>query len=623
MRPVLFADLDDTLFRSLSRFGGETRGMTQVTTAKNGNHSWMTPRQSMFLDWAMAALEVIPVTARSREAYARVSLSFSGPAVLSNGALIIDCNGRTDPIWQERTAEISNRFSRLLNDMLRTLQVAVHAQNIRAWIISEEDRDIYLCVKSNNSAELVDRDLDMAACILSESFDLAGLKVHRNANNLSLTPNELSKAAAVTHLLETRPELAERILFGAGDSLTDLHFMSMADFMMVPPTSQIAKSLDIPAPKQDCIIARDPLPVGTAGSGSYDHDDVRFLMKVVDLAPVGIEEKERLIQSGKQHYSEMISVERRPDFRYLELFESACKTNIPRIAREMAGIATILVEHARSIGPHKRLALCSLVRAGVPYGVILSRELKHRGVDVTHFGVSIIRDKGLDTNAIKAVLQHFLPEEVVFVDGWTGKGAIASELDRSWRTLTGQKPCLVVLADPCGRADICGSHDDWLIPSGILGGIVSGLISRSILNAEIISGSDFHGCLRLENMRDLDHSKAFVGAVCDAIAGYRAGTRGSLPDAALKAQLRSASEDCVGKILREFGATSHNLIKPGIAEATRAVLRRKPERVFLRSANDPDVAALRHLCDIDCVEMTIDPALTGPYRAITLIRRSA
>ena len=57
--------------------------------------------------------------------------------------------------------------------------------------------------------------------------------------------------------------------------------------------------------------------------------------------------------------------------------------------------------------------------------------------------------------------------------------------------------------------------------------------------------------------------------------------------------------------------------------ATRAVLRRRPERVLLRSAaGDPDLAALIHLCERDEVPVVADAALAGPYRAVTVIRET-
>ena len=39
-------------------------------------------------------------------------------------------------------------------------------------------------------------------------------------------------------------------------------------------------------------------------SGSYESRDVTFLLRPVQLAPTPVEEKERLIQSGKRHYRE-------------------------------------------------------------------------------------------------------------------------------------------------------------------------------------------------------------------------------------------------------------------------------------------------------------------------------
>src|SRR5690606_22793723 len=74
-------------------------------------------------------------------------------------------------------------------------------------------------------------------------------------------------------------------------------------------------------------------------------------------------------------------------------------------------------------------------------------------------------------------------------------------------------PRLVVLADPAGRAWLAASGDDWLIPSGILGSTVSGLISRSILNEETIAMDGFHGCVEWDHLRGIDTSRQFVDIV--------------------------------------------------------------------------------------------------------------
>lgn len=366
------------------------------------------------------------------------------------------------------------------------------------------------------------------------------------------------------------------------------------------------------------------LPDSSAFSGSYAPEDVTFLLKKVRMRPTPLEEKERRIQAGTAHYSEMISAEPRPDARYLAIFEEACGPGVPRLARDVRALTGQILDLVQAGQLNAQVTLCSLVRAGVPYGILLRRDLERAGVDVAHFGVSIIRDRGLDTVAMRHVLAERPADGVVFVDGWTGKGAIATELERSWRAIAGRAPRLAVIADPCGRADLCASREDWLIPSGILGGNVSGLISRSILKSDLIGEGHFHGCLILDHLADLDVSVAFVNRV-DAHLCQLHSSGPIHPDVrpAAAARFRAAAGGAVSAIASRFGIRNTNRIKPGIAEATRALLRRRPERVLLGGAvGDPDLAALIHLCQRDEVSVVADAALTGPYRAVTVIRET-
>lgn len=357
----------------------------------------------------------------------------------------------------------------------------------------------------------------------------------------------------------------------------------------------------------------------THNSGSYAQEDVIFLLKQVELAPTGVAEKERMIQTGAAHYSEMISEERRPDARYLAIFEEARSRGNARIAREVIGMALSIEAKIQSGELPEEITLCSLVRAGVPFGILLHRELKALGISSTHYGVSIIRDKGLDEVALRHIVDRHLASGIIFVDGWTGKGAISNELAKSWKSFSGRDPFFAVLADPSGYATMSGSHDDWLIPSGILGANVSGLISRSILNKDLIGPGDLHGYIHVGHLSDIDVSRDFV----DQITLIAHKMRGSLTASATSSErclsLRSDADASIQTIAKMHNVENVNRIKPGIAEATRAVLRRKPERVFLRSNDDPDLSALIHLCRMDGIPIEVSEELTGPYRAITLI----
>ena len=53
-------------------------------------------------------------------------------------------------------------------------------------------------------------------------------------------------------------------------------------------------------------------------SGSYRQEDVEFLLTPMALEPIlDLAEKERMIQSGQRHYSEMLSPESLPSPAYL------------------------------------------------------------------------------------------------------------------------------------------------------------------------------------------------------------------------------------------------------------------------------------------------------------------
>jgi hypothetical protein len=361
--------------------------------------------------------------------------------------------------------------------------------------------------------------------------------------------------------------------------------------------------------------------VSTTIVGTYNPEDITFLLKPVQIAPTDIATKERMIQSGAAHYSEMISEERRPDERYLTIFEQARSKGQDRIAIEICSLAQRIAHRVLEGSLERKITLCSLVRAGVPYGVLLQRELTAIGVDTTHFGVSIIRDRGLDRNAVNYILKSRPVGGVIFVDGWTGKGAISTELQKSWQEITGRTSAeLVVLADPGGFASMSGSHEDWLIPSGILGANVSGLISRSILNKDVIGPDDFHGSISVNHLADIDVSLDFVNGITQRMPQYRDSVASASPTQDMQA-LRTRALASVNAIAERFSVDNYNRIKPGIAEATRAILRRKPEKAFIRSFDDPDLEALIHLCRSDGVDVVEDEFLTGPYRAITLIEK--
>jgi hypothetical protein len=379
--------------------------------------------------------------------------------------------------------------------------------------------------------------------------------------------------------------------------------------------------------------------------GSYRPDDVTFLLKRLAPLPfVDVAHKEKLIQSGQRHYSEMLSPEALPSARYLEIFRSACEANRSQMARDCLTLAALIA--ARRSGP---ITLVSLVRAGTPVGVILKHLLRQvLGREAAHYSVSIVRDRGIDEVALGHILsQGHAPESIVFIDGWTGKGVISRVLTQAIEDFNQRHACaidagLYVLSDLAGTAACAASSLDYLIPSSILNATVSGLVSRSVLNDSIGPG-DFHGCVYYDQFEAHDVSREFADSLVaegvalanrealsalngETLASPRTGKNFftanreglSTPEPMDRARAAAVSTEFLAATMARHGITDVNLIKPGIGEATRVLLRRVPRLLMLRDAEAPDVAHLKVLAAEKSVPLIVDANL--PYQAVSLIQ---
>ncbi|CAM5505568.1 Phosphoribosyltransferase OS=Streptomyces alboniger OX=132473 GN=CP975_10595 PE=4 SV=1 [Streptomyces alboniger] len=360
----------------------------------------------------------------------------------------------------------------------------------------------------------------------------------------------------------------------------------------------------VPAPHTSPHISeRPPLlpePLRGPAFSSYAPDDVGWLLQ--DLSDVTLEapteEREEAIQSGGAHYAESLPVEYQPSERYQELFRAALDTSATRIAQAVGTVTeTVLAE--RPSPP----VLVSLARAGTPVGVLMRRWAAHRhGLDLPHYAVSIVRGRGIDANALRWLAAHHDPADVVFVDGWTGKGAITRELAEAIRQYeasggaTGFSPEIAVLADPGSCVRTYGTREDFLIPSACLNSTVSGLISRTVLRADLVGADDFHGAKFYRELAGSDVSGDFV----DAVAA-RFDEAADAVDLRVK-ELLSADRAptwegwaAVERISEEYGIHDVNLVKPGVGETTRVLLRRVPWKILARSGAGADLDHVRLL----------------------------
>jgi len=324
--------------------------------------------------------------------------------------------------------------------------------------------------------------------------------------------------------------------------------------------------------------------------GSYSRDDVIFVLKDIShlIKEQCNEDREHAIQSGT-HYSEMLPIEYQPSEEYLKVFH-----NTLRMTSEKIAMATAIVSEKILKKRGKNIVLLSLARAGTPAGILIKRYIKLKyGITLPHYSISIIRDKGIDENALFWIRKKHPSEEIQFIDGWTGKGVINNTLKKACMLFFEKyniqlNPDMAVIADPGQCVETSGTREDFLIPSACLNSTVSGLISRTFHREDIIGPEDYHGVKCYSEWKDIDLSNLFLDTISIHFPHI------SIDAASLKPIdkiLNTGIED-VKNIQKDFNIPDINLIKPGVGEATRVLLRRIPWKILIDSYDNPD---LKHI----------------------------
>lgn len=360
-----------------------------------------------------------------------------------------------------------------------------------------------------------------------------------------------------------------------------------------------------PEPRHDQPARQLPAPLHGPVFGSYERDDVAWLLK--DLST----------DEAKAPAEERAEAQR-------ELFDEALTASAQRVAYAI-GLVTEQVLARRG----QDAVLVSLVRAGTPIGVLMRRWAQRvHGLDLPHYAISMIRGRGIDQTALAYLAAHHDPARVMFVDGWTGTGAIARELaasvEKANSTLDAHlaspfSPELAVLADPGRSVAVYGTREDYLIPSACLGSSVSGLVSRPIIDDDRVSPNDFHGAVFHTDLAAADVSKKFIDTVAARFPIVR--TKVMLDIAAHLGGDHTPTWvgwDAVEEVAEKFANGDVGLVEAGVDETIRLLLHGEPSTILVDPARDADLGQIKKLAEARGVPLERISGL--PYSCIGLVR---
>lgn len=356
--------------------------------------------------------------------------------------------------------------------------------------------------------------------------------------------------------------------------------------------------------------------------GSYNPNDVTWLIK--DLSNVELEapreEREEAVQKGKAHYAESLPIEYQPDEDYRKLFLNAVEADGHATAKAVATVTEMVMEH--KVGAGENTVLVSLARAGTPVGILMRKYATERwGYNLPHYAISIVRGRGIDENALNYIAERHDSKNVIFVDGWTGKGAITGELQEAmtqYNDKTGHEfsSQLAVLADPADTATYYGTTDDFLIPSACLNSTVSGLISRTVLNDNFIGEHDFHGAKFYRELADDDYSQFLIDSISEHFNSIIKSEELIVPEPNYAPQW--VGMRVVKELSEEFGVDNMHLIKPSVGETTRVLLRRVPWKIVYNPERKDFLGHVFKLAEDRGVELVPRDGL--PYSCVGIIK---
>lgn len=242
MRLVIFTDIDDTLMTTPRKLAA-TEGLLPGSVRPDGTvTSYRTPEQVALWDSILRKADaVIPVSARSAQAYGRLQLSFAAESVLDFGGTVYDASGNLDVEWARNMMRLSDehRTRPLFEHIEARLAPQLAAQpELR---VSANDQPCFLNFRFRSSLEkAIGREV-LRTFLCEEGLN-GHLHFHETDRDVTLLPLHVSKQAAVRHVIN-KYGYTDALRIGMGDSLSDAHFMQACHFQLVPSDSRAALAL--------------------------------------------------------------------------------------------------------------------------------------------------------------------------------------------------------------------------------------------------------------------------------------------------------------------------------------------------------------------------------------------
>ncbi len=235
-RIFFFSDIDDTLIQTRRKTDFTKETVVGGYTKDGEENSFFYRGTKLFIDTIISSgMTFIPTTARNMDSYNRTILAKdkSIKYVILNFGGIVLIDGEIDEDWQKR---ITQEYSKILSmqQVYTILQKELKRANEELVIKVIDDFYLSIYNKFNLNNKGV---LNSVREILNKFLEIhTDFYLYENDNSFAILPTCLNKKFAVEYLIDRYKPI---LTLGAGDNISDLDFMNLADFKMIPQKVEV------------------------------------------------------------------------------------------------------------------------------------------------------------------------------------------------------------------------------------------------------------------------------------------------------------------------------------------------------------------------------------------------
>jgi len=238
-RIFMFSDIDDTLIQTGRKTDFDKKTIVGGYTKEGKENSFFYEGTKVLIDTLIDSdITFIPTSARDIASYERTIFPTNPKikyAILNFGGTIL-INNEIDTVWKEKMDREYNKIESIdtiLNELLYDLN------NAGLNLVVKTIADFYISVYNKYNIDdtgILEQVKDILSDFIEKNSDFY---LYENDNSFGILPNFLNKKFAVEYLIEQEKPI---LTIGAGDNLSDLDFMNLTSFQLVPNNSFIHKS---------------------------------------------------------------------------------------------------------------------------------------------------------------------------------------------------------------------------------------------------------------------------------------------------------------------------------------------------------------------------------------------